>query len=138
MSVVLTPCASPNISSKKQLQNPIVSSPSCSFEDSYYRKIGFAHPLSVGSGAIQAARSKRVILSRTDSGISLWKIDEPIEELRGLPHIAVDDDASWNKILEMELRISTNLISSAISDDGTWLAVSDTLETKLFHLSYVR
>ncbi len=34
----------------------------------------------------------------------------------------------------MSLRVQTNIVASAISDDGHWLAVSDGFETKLFWL----
>ena len=34
----------------------------------------------------------------------------------------------------MVLNVRTNLIASAISDDGAWLVVSDFYETKLFSL----
>jgi len=34
----------------------------------------------------------------------------------------------------MELNTQTNLISSAISDDGKWLAASDSYEVRLWRL----
>ncbi|KAM0748661.1 WD40 repeat-like protein [Meredithblackwellia eburnea MCA 4105] len=42
----------------------------------------------------------------------------------------------WKKVLEMVLKLQTNLVASAISDDGKWLAVADLYETKLFKLSW--
>ena len=36
------------------------------------------------------------------------------------------------------LQVQTNLVASAVSNDGKWLAVSDLFETKLFRLSSVR
>lgn len=56
---------------------------------------------------------------------SLWDEDEVPEET---------DSADWEKCVEMELDVHTNLVASAISDDGKWLAVSDLYETKLFRL----
>ncbi len=40
----------------------------------------------------------------------------------------------YRKILDMQLETQTNLVASAISDDGRWLAVSDLYETKLFFM----
>ena len=40
----------------------------------------------------------------------------------------------WEQVLDMVLNVRTNLIASAISDDGAWLVVSDFYETKLFSL----
>lgn len=40
----------------------------------------------------------------------------------------------WEKVLDMELNVHTNIIATAISDNGQWLVVSDLYETKLFAL----
>lgn len=44
-------------------------------------------------------------------------------------------DRGWERVLDMDLNVNTNLVTSAISDDGRWVAVSDWYETKLFQLS---
>ena len=40
----------------------------------------------------------------------------------------------WEKVLDMDFNVQTNIIASAISDDGRWLVVSDLYETRLFIL----
>jgi hypothetical protein len=50
-----------------------------------------------------------------------------------------EDDAEtwnggWDKVLEMDLNVASNLISGEISEDGRWLAASDMYEAKLFSL----
>lgn len=70
----------------------------------------------------------------------------------------VEETTGWSKAVDMELKVSletaphrmtvadvgirqqlqTNLIASAVSNDGRWLAVSDLYETKLFRLQTVR
>jgi U3 small nucleolar RNA-associated protein 4 len=37
-------------------------------------------------------------------------------------------------VLDVELNVHTNLVASAMSDDGQWLVVSDLYETKLFSI----
>lgn len=52
------------------------------------------------------------------------------------PSAADDPDGDgWEKVLDMELNVHTNVLASAISDDGRWLVVSDLYESKLFSLS---
>lgn len=48
-----------------------------------------------------------------------------------------EGQGNWEMVLEMDLNVRTNIVSSAISDDGKWLAVADWYETKLFALSEV-
>jgi U3 small nucleolar RNA-associated protein 4 len=40
----------------------------------------------------------------------------------------------WDRVLEMDQNVSTNIIASEISDDGRWLVTSDLYETKPFAL----
>jgi U3 small nucleolar RNA-associated protein 4 len=49
-----------------------------------------------------------------------------------------DGNPGWQKVLDMDLKLQTNLVASAVSSDGKWLAVSDLYETKLFRLQKVR
>lgn len=43
-------------------------------------------------------------------------------------------EGGWERVLDMDLNMNTNVVASAISDDGCWVAVSDWYETKLFRL----
>ncbi|WRT70913.1 uncharacterized protein IL334_007912 [Kwoniella shivajii] len=122
MSLSLTSAGTPDLLSER-LKNAL-SKPRGAvraiFEESFSRKMGY---LSGGrmNNRISFAKSARLVLGRKDRGVGIWKI--------------LDDEEGWEKVLEMELKLRTNLISSSISSDGKWLAVSDLYETKLFHLS---
>jgi U3 small nucleolar RNA-associated protein 4 len=43
-------------------------------------------------------------------------------------------NGGWEKVLDMELNVTGNLVAGEISEDGRWLAVSDMYEAKLFSL----
>jgi U3 small nucleolar RNA-associated protein 4 len=133
MSVVLTPAALPSATVVK-VTNPLVTSTDCTFEDSYHRRLAYTSGPSCTS-AIQVARQARLVSCMRDSGFSVWRIplkrspsnDEDFED--------ISDVAGWEKVLEMDFKVQTNLVASAISDDGRWLVVSDSRETKLFSLT---
>lgn len=132
MSVVLTPAALPHATGHR-LINPLSTSASCVFEDSYHRRLAYP-TAAAGTSAISIARGARFLCCVADSMVSVWRVkpgkltgtseDDSNESLMG----------GWQKILELELAMQTNAISSALSDDGNWLVISDRYETKLFHL----
>ncbi|WWC92534.1 uncharacterized protein L201_007493 [Kwoniella dendrophila CBS 6074] len=134
MSLSLTSAGLPDLLSEK-LKNPLskpntkkTGSSSSSqqrsiFEESFSRKYGYlsgGKSNSSSSSRISFAPKARLFLGRKDKGLGIWKV--------------LKDEQGWEKVLEMELRLRTNLISSAISPNGKWLAVSDLYETKLFQL----
>lgn len=107
---------------------------------------------SVGVWAIEESKA-----GKEESGKVGWK------KFRERFGVAEEEEESkesgeegWKKVVEMELKVSfalgvcrmrlmmalvqlqTNLIASAVSNDGKWLAVSDLYETKLFRLQLVR
>ncbi|KAG6866810.1 hypothetical protein C0991_008746 [Blastosporella zonata] len=138
MSVVVTPAALPSTTVVKVI-NPLLTSAHCTFEDSYHRRLAYSSGAS-GTSAIQVARKARLVSCIRDSGLSVWRVkarpssygDESLEAEAG----PVDpESAGWEKVLEMDLNVHTNLIASGISDDGQWLVVSDLYETKLFSIS---
>ena len=51
------------------------------------------------------------------------------------PDLQGGQERGWERVLDMDLNVQTNLVAGAISDDGRWIAVSDWYETKLFQLS---
>jgi len=80
------------------------------------------------------------VASMHETGVNIWRV-------LGIPDSDVIVDGvdsstdpetrtSWEKVLEMDLNVRTNLIASALSDDGRWLVVSDLYEAKLFELSF--
>ena len=135
MSIVLTPC-SPPTALGLTLYNPIGPGLANSFEDTHYRKISYGQLTAGGSRIVQLAHRARYLLCRRETGISVWHIRPrvtPETEESELSPGALPS-GSWDKLLEMGLKVESTLVSSAISDDGTWLAVSDAYETKLFRL----
>lgn len=134
MSVVLTPAALPSTTVVK-VTNPLSTSADCTFEDSYHRRLAYATGPSCTSG-VQVTRSTRLVSCMRDSGLTVWRIPQkPSSEVDDdIPVPGNTDAADWEKILEMDFTVHTNLIASRISDDGRWLVVSDLYETKLFSL----
>ncbi|KAL5518589.1 UTP4 [Sanghuangporus vaninii] len=151
-SLVLAPCATGGTSGQ-QLINPLATSAVSTFEDSYHRRLAYPTGL---QPAVTVARSARLLLCRRDTSLSIWRIigraciHSALEvDLRAADAMDVDkpprditegkkqqdgDESGYEKLLDMELDTMTNLCSSAISDDGRWLVVSDAYEVKLFEL----
>ncbi|KAL0579813.1 U3 small nucleolar RNA-associated protein [Marasmius crinis-equi] len=130
MSVVVKPAAPPSSTTISKVINPLATSVDVVFEDSYHRRLPYP-PGPSSNCSVQVARRARLVSCMRDSGLSIWKIlkTASMEE-------EVDPDAhDWEKCLEMEFDVSTNLVASAMSEDGRWLVVSDMYETKLFSLS---
>jgi U3 small nucleolar RNA-associated protein 4 len=134
MSVVVTPVALPSATTKAL--NPLATSADSTFEESYYRRLAYNSGAGVSS-AIKVAKKARLVSCIGTKGLTIWKI--PIKSsLDGDKHMLEElplTEAGWERVLEMELNVATNLVSSAISDDGRWLAVSDLSESKLFTLT---
>ncbi|KAJ3828506.1 WD40 repeat-like protein [Lentinula raphanica] len=135
MSVVVTPAALPSSTLLSKVINPLATSVHATFDDSYHRRLAYSSGPS-STSAIHVARQARLLTCMRDSRVSIWRI------LRKPSAAREDEDetpeepstASWENCAEMELDVHTNLVASAISDDGAWLVVSDLYETKLFRL----
>ncbi|KAG8220082.1 WD40 repeat-like protein [Butyriboletus roseoflavus] len=134
MSVVLTPCLPASMTTSTvaaRVINPLATSVVTTFEDSYYRRVPYF-------SAVSVARSARLVSYMHETGLNIWRV-------LNIPSTAMVIDGrdnstdpelrvSWESMLEMEFVVQTNLIASALSDDGRWLVVSDLYETKLFEL----
>lgn len=150
-SLVLAPCAVAGLSSSN-LINPLATSTVSTFEDAYHRRL--AYPTGTVSSVL-LAQSARLIVHTQEAGLSIWRIvgrasiPSALEaDLQAADAMDVDSqDVEYNpgyhqngnkpyyeKLLEMELDVTTNLCASAVSDNGRWLAVSDAYEIKLFGL----
>ncbi|ORX40916.1 quinon protein alcohol dehydrogenase-like superfamily [Kockovaella imperatae] len=115
MSLALTPAGETG-------RNPLGKAKGMSrtiFEESFARKLSYMGG-GRGTGRISLARAPRLLLARKDRSVGVWKI--------------LEDELGWEKLFEMDFRLRTSLIASAISPDGRWVAVSDLYETKLFSL----
>lgn len=73
-----------------------------------------------------------------ETGLNIWRVFNIPSTAMVIDGRDISTDpelrVSWESVLEMELNVQTNLIASALSDDGRWLVVSDLYETKLFRL----
>ncbi|BGP17760.1 hypothetical protein JCM10213_005342 [Rhodosporidiobolus nylandii] len=157
--------ASSTSSSKKtpQLKNPISDVPSTSFESTTHRRASYvpqrSRPFAVAGGN----EAPRLLICRRDRGVGIWRLEDPKRAgsaYAGGANAAPLARGKWGrrkfgaeaeeeeeedeevgttgyeKVAELELKVQTNLVSSAVSPDGRWLAVSDLYETKLFRLSF--
>ncbi|PPQ90453.1 hypothetical protein CVT25_014971 [Psilocybe cyanescens] len=139
MSVVLTPAALPT-STVVKITNPLNTSTESTFEDSYHRKLAF-----VARGIVRVARSARLVSCAREAGLSVWRIHKKTEGEAGARQMQTESTldpletepfaGGWEKVLEMDLNVNTNITTHEISDDGKWLVVSDLYESKLFSLS---
>ncbi|OCF56068.1 hypothetical protein L486_06009 [Kwoniella mangroviensis CBS 10435] len=121
MSLTFTSAGAPDFGSSLLMKNLLgkpkgASGSRVTFEESFSRKMGY-----MTDGRVQFAPQARLLLGRKDRSVGVWKV--------------LEDEQGWEKVLEMELKLRTNLTSSSISPNGKWLAVSDLYETKLFQLS---
>jgi U3 small nucleolar RNA-associated protein 4 len=132
MSIVVTPAALPR-SSTARVTNPLATSATATFEDAYHRRIAYSSGAH-GTVGLHLAKRARLVLSTGDTGLAVWRLPEKPSVEEGPPPALSGEGLSWKKVLEMSLRVQTNLVASAISDDGRWLAVSDAFEAKLFWL----
>lgn len=137
MSVVVTPAALPS-STITKIINPLSTSQAATYEDSYHRRLAY-NSGAFNASALHLARQARLLLCQRDAGVSIWRIrekergpgegEEDAESAEPPPSIG-----GWEPVLDMDLTVHTNLIASAISDDGRWVVVSDWYESKLFRL----
>jgi U3 small nucleolar RNA-associated protein 4 len=144
MCVTLSPCASPSSvirgpqsgdSKNVKVINPLASNAVPTFEDGVYRRVAYPTGL---APAITLARRADLVVTTKDNSVSIWRIQRKASgEDAGYPTLKtanMQDDSAYEKLLDMDLYVTTNICASAISEDGRWLAVSDVYETKLFKL----
>lgn len=132
MSVVVTPAALPS-STVVKIVNPLATSAEATFADSYHRRLAYP-PGPSNAPSIHLSRGSRLVCCMHDASASIWRINESsAEDDTALP--STSDIDGWEKVLDMDLAVHTNLIASALSDDGKWLVVSDLYESKLFALT---
>jgi U3 small nucleolar RNA-associated protein 4 len=130
MSLTLTAIAPPSRAGSVAF-NPFARGQAPQIEDAFYRKMPYAQLGASGGRIVQCAMNARFISCRHDTKLSIWRVLPRVP--RSLDE-SPPENTGWNKLLEMDLKTDTTLVSSAISADGRWLAVSDAYETKLFRL----
>ena len=132
MCIVVTPAALPR-STTTRIANPLATSVTATFGDAYHRRIAYSSGAH-GTVGLHLAKGARLVLSTSDTGLAVWRLPKKSSVQEDSELAPVEKTHDWSKVLEMNLRVQTNLVASAISDDGQWLAVSDAFETKLFSL----
>ena len=140
MNVVIAPAALP-ASTVTKVINPLGTSTVSTFEDAYHRRLAYSSGSFNGS-ALTLAKGARLLLCMRDSGLSVWRIKQKRKQSTDGDEMLVDEETSvpsqedggWERVLDMDLNVHTNLVASGISDDGKWIVVSDWYETKLFRL----
>ncbi|KAH9817953.1 quinon protein alcohol dehydrogenase-like superfamily [Melampsora americana] len=142
MTLVLCPAASPTTSffnpltgSSEAPPNPISDSASLLFRDSIQRKVSY---VTRRAPAVQLSTGGRLLVCRKDRSISIWQLRTSASSSLTSPLNSVsepeENDDPWRQVVDMDLKFQTNVVSSAVSPDGRWLAVSDLYQTKLFTL----
>ncbi|KAN0066210.1 U3 small nucleolar RNA-associated protein [Thecaphora frezii] len=127
---------------EQALINPISSNAVTTFADSTQRRVPFVPSTSrsgsVGGGSIASVcKGKGWIVLRREQSIGIWDLGIQNDNHGGVNEFGeelVPAPPQWTKLLEMELKVNSNLCSVAISPDGRFLAASDMYETKLFVL----
>lgn len=119
MVLQITPAAPP--SKKKGMFIPIASNMNeaitrpPTFGESIQQRIPYAL-----NGVIAVAKDAKLVVARRATGVVGWKLGE--------------GEDGYEKLLDMDLNVATHLTCVAIADNGSWLAVSDAVEVKLFKL----
>ncbi len=133
MSVVVTPAALPTATLAGKVMNPLATSTTATFEDAYHRRLAYTSgPAS--SSAVHLAKKARLLMCTRDAGLTVWRIAAKNSE-EDADWEAPNTQDGWERVLDMDLNVQTNIVAGAISDDGNWIAVADWHETKLFQLN---
>ncbi|KAL1952190.1 hypothetical protein VTO73DRAFT_1339 [Trametes versicolor] len=133
MSVVVTPAALPTATLAGKVTNPLATSTTATFEDAYHRRLAYTSgPAS--SSAVHLAKKARLLMCTRDAGLTVWRIAAKKSE-EDPDWEAPNTQDGWERVLDMDLNVQTNIVAGAISDDGQWIAVADWHETKLFQLN---
>lgn len=115
--------------------NPVSTTPIITFADTIHRRLPFVPTTGKGSAlgggsVVRLCAAKRWVILRREKSVAIWKLPVQVDQ---------DDESgskksSWKMILEMQIRVQSNLVSAEISQDGRFLFVSDLYESKLFEL----
>ncbi|OUM69505.1 hypothetical protein PIROE2DRAFT_38084, partial [Piromyces sp. E2] len=76
---------------------------------------------------IQLSKSKKLMMCQLNNSIELWKLGDSTQ---------LEFEKMNKKLLALNLKNDNNIISSTISENGAWIAVSTIEEIKLFHIKY--
>jgi U3 small nucleolar RNA-associated protein 4 len=125
MSLILSSIATPS-PDNASLENVVSRGSIATFEEGHYRRLQFVQRV------IRVAHKAHLLACMHESTVSLWKISRETTQTK-----AEELPGGWAKLAELDLKVQTNLTACALSSDGTWLAIADLYETKLFKLENV-
>lgn len=94
MSVSFTPAASSDLL-VNTVKNPLSKSTGMSrvvFDEAFSRKMSYSGG-GRSTGSLSVSRKGRLVVSRSDRGVGIWRV--------------LDEEQGWEKLLDMELRVST-------------------------------
>ncbi|PWN35911.1 WD40 repeat-like protein [Meira miltonrushii] len=115
--------------------NPVSTTPITTFADTIHRRLPFVPTTGKGSAlgggsVIRICAVKRWVILRREKSIAIWKLPLQANAEEEENSKKVD----WKIVLEMQIRVQSNLVCAEISQDGRFLFVSDLYESKLFEL----
>ena len=130
MSLVLSPIATPSLHNTG-IENVVSHGSIATFEEGHYKRLQFIQKV------VQVAHKPRMLACMDDTTVSLWRIDHEMVHAEMVHAEEGEPSGSWAKLAELDLKVKTNLTACALSGDGTWLAIADLYETRLFKLEDV-
>ncbi|CED84141.1 WD40 repeat protein [Phaffia rhodozyma] len=131
-TLVFSACSNPGLDVKPEsIGNPLLhygsGVGSTVFGEAFSRRTGGLNGVGAdGGGRVMFSRGARWIMVRREEAVGIWRINEKVEG---------EEESAWEKVLEMELKGQSELISAAVSEDGSWVVASDLEETKLFYIA---
>ncbi|GAA93375.1 uncharacterized protein L969DRAFT_105473 [Mixia osmundae IAM 14324] len=111
------------VSSQRRI-NPISDGPAIRFEDATQRRYSYAP---AAAPIVHICRSSRLVVCQRLRSIGIWRLNAKMGD--------ADLALPWVKLVDIEMKLASNLVCTAISADGRWLATSDTHELRLFELT---
>ncbi|KAG0375769.1 U3 small nucleolar RNA-associated protein [Mortierella sp. AD032] len=89
---------------------------------------------------ISISKSTRLMLCRQANGLKVWRLGKSASPIQPFSDFEIgahmDLIEPQQAVLEMNFRDDRNLTSSAMSEDGHWIAVADIEEVKLFRIEH--
>ncbi|CAG8620383.1 10080_t:CDS:2, partial [Ambispora leptoticha] len=88
---------------------------------------------------ISLSKTQQLLMYRSSNGIKLWKLGKAAmpprsSEMNKVDVMLLPLVERQEAVLEISLKGTLNLFSSALSEDGHWIAVADVEEVKLFRI----
>ncbi|KAF9427540.1 U3 small nucleolar RNA-associated protein [Podila epigama] len=112
----------------------MVSCPIAEFPDTNQRRLPHVPQRPI----VSISRSKRLLLSRQDHGVKVWRLGKSAAPVQPYAELEIGTQMELiepqHALLEMNFKDDHNLTASALSEDGHWIAVADIEEVKLFRI----